>query len=57
MPWSASDAQKKTKSANTPAKQKQWAKTANAVLKETKDDTKAILIANASVKKKGNKPQ
>lgn len=57
MPWSASDAQKKTKSANTPAKQKQWAKTANAVLKETKDDTKAILIANAAVKKKGNKPQ
>ena len=55
MPWTASDAQKKTKSANTPAKQQKWAKTANAVLKETKDDTKAILIANASVKKKGTK--
>lgn len=51
MPWTASDAVKHTKNANTAAKQKKWAATANSVLKETGDDAKAIRIANSTVKK------
>lgn len=51
MPWSAKDASKKTKKADTPAEKRQWAKVANKVLKETGDDSKAVRIANASIKK------
>lgn len=53
MPWKASDAVKHTKKADTPEKQKLWAKTATSILKETGDEAKAIRIANASVSKKG----
>lgn len=53
MPWKSSDAPKHTKKADTPAEKKQWAKTANSVLKKTGDDAKAIRIANAAVKKRG----
>lgn len=52
MPWTAKDAQKKTKKADTPAEKKKWAKTANAVLKKTGDDAKAVRIANAAISKK-----
>lgn len=50
MPWKPSDATKHTKNADTAAKQKRWASTANSVLKESGDDAKAIRVANASVK-------
>lgn len=53
MPWKPSDAQKKTKKANTPKEKKQWASVANKVLKSTGDESKAVKIANASVKKRG----
>lgn len=52
MPWTLASAVKHTKKATTPAKKKQWAATANAVLKKTGDDAKAVKIANAAVKKK-----
>lgn len=52
MPWDPSDAKKKTKKANTPAKQKQWAKVANNVLNSTGSDAKAIKVANSSIKSK-----
>lgn len=52
MPWKPADAQKKNKKADTPAEKKRWAATANAVLKDSGDDAKAIRIANASIKKK-----
>ena len=52
MPWKPSDAKKHTKSATTKAKQEKWAKIANAVLKETGDDGKAIRIANSKVRTK-----
>lgn len=52
MPWTPKDAPKKTKKANTPAEKKQWAKTANAVLKKTGDDARAVRIANAAISKK-----
>lgn len=51
MPWTLSSGLKHTKKANTPAKKKQWASTANAVLKKTGDEGKAIKIANAVIKK------
>ena len=46
-----SDASVNTKKASSPTKKKQWAATANAVLKKTGDDVAAIKIANAAVKK------
>ncbi len=51
MPWDAKDAKGKTKKADTPAKGKQWAATANAVLDKDGDEGKAIRIANAAVAK------
>ena len=50
MPWTAADASRFTKHAK--GKEKQWAQTANAVLKRTGDDAVAIKAANASVHKK-----
>ncbi len=52
MPWKPSDADKHTKQANTAAEKKQWASTANSVLKDGGDEAKAIRIANSSIKKK-----
>jgi hypothetical protein len=52
MPWKPNDGPSRhTKSANTSAKKKQWASTANSVLKESGDEGKAVRIANAAVKK------
>jgi hypothetical protein len=55
MPWKMSDAALNTKKANTPAKKKQFASVANAVLKKTGDDVKALKIAKAAVKKHPSK--
>lgn len=52
MPWKPSDADKHTKKANTPAEKKQWAATANSVLKDTGNEARAIRAANAAIKKK-----
>lgn len=52
MPWTPSDASKKTKKAKSPKSKRQWSATANAVLKRTGDDASAIKIANAAVKKR-----
>lgn len=52
MPWSPKDAPKKTKKANTPEEKKKWAKTANSVLAQSGDESKAIKIANAAINKK-----
>ena len=57
MPWSEKDANSHTSKADTPAKRKKWAATANAArakaLKDGKDekeaDASAIRIANAAV--------
>ena len=51
MPWKSKDASKHTKKADTPAEKKQWAKTANAVLKSSKNEGKAVRIANAAIAK------
>ena len=60
MPWSKSDGPARhTKSADTPAKKKQWADTANSVRERTGDEGQAVRVANAAVKnhpsKKGSK--
>jgi hypothetical protein len=40
-----------TKKAKTKSKKKKWSKVANAVLKDSGDEGKAVRIANAAVKK------
>ena len=52
MPWTAKDATRKTKKASSPKAKRQWSATANAVLKKSGDEGKAIRIANAAVKKR-----
>lgn len=52
MPWSPSDASKKTRKAKTKAQKTRWAKTANAVLNKTGDEAMAIRVANAGAKRK-----
>ncbi len=62
IPWQPSDAPKHTRKADTEAKKKKWAETANSVLKQCKKDggdqekceAKAIRIANSKVGKKSN---
>lgn len=49
MPWTASDAKKHDKEADTPEKSKRWAKIANAVLKRGGDEAKAFRIASSRV--------
>jgi hypothetical protein len=51
MPWTPKDASGKTKKASTPTAKKQWAGTANAVLKKTGNEASAVKIANAAVSK------
>jgi hypothetical protein len=55
MPWDLASGIKHTKKASTPAKKKQWASTANAVLKKSGDEGKAVRVANAAVKKHPSK--
>jgi len=61
MPWTPKDGPSRhSKKANTPAKKKAWSATANAVLRDTNDEGRAIRIANARIakireKKKGKK--
>lgn len=51
MPWTAKDAHNKTHRAKSPKSKKQWSKVANAILKRTGDDARAIRGANSAVKK------
>ena len=51
MPWSASDAHKKTHAADTSAEKHKWQAIANTVLKKDGDEGKAIRIANAAMHK------
>lgn len=53
MPWSSRDAASNTKKAKTPAAKRQWAHVANAVLKKTGSEAKAVRAANAVVARRG----
>jgi len=56
MPWKDSDAQKHTKKANDPHKQKLWAQVANATLERTGSEATAIKEANSAVKRMTAEP-
>ena len=47
MPWTAADASRYTKKANTAKIKKRWAQVANSVLEKTGDEGKAIREANS----------
>jgi uncharacterized protein YdaT len=52
MPWAPKDARRFTKRAKSPTAKRQFAHVANAVLKSTGDEGRAIRSANAAVKKR-----
>lgn len=52
MPWTAKDAKRHTKKANTPAKRRKWSKIANSALRKGSSEGSAIRQANAAVKGK-----
>ena len=51
MPWTAAEATKHDRAAKSPKRKRQWAKTANTILKRTGDDARAIRGADSAVKK------
>jgi hypothetical protein len=56
MPWTPRESVKHNKRLKgKPKKQRQWAATANSVLKRTGDEGKAARIANGVVKKRAKK--
>ena len=55
MPWTPSDAPRKTKKAKTAKQRRMWRDIANSELAKTGDDAKAIRIANGVLKKRAGK--
>ena len=53
MPWTSEDAKRHSKKMNTPARKKKWSAIANAVLKSSGNEGKAIRIANSKAYSKG----
>lgn len=51
MPWAPSDAERKTKKADTPKRKRQFAEVANSVLEKTGDEGRAVRAGNAAVAK------
>lgn len=51
MPWSTKDVAGKTKKAKTAKRKRQWVDVANAELKRTGNEARAIRMANGVVKK------
>lgn len=49
MPWTARDASRHTRKADTPGKRALWADVANETLRRTGDEARAIRAANAVV--------
>jgi hypothetical protein len=49
MPWTADDAERHTRKADTPSLRELWAKVANEALERTGDEAQAIREANAVV--------
>ncbi len=54
MPWSPSDASKKTHKANTPKKKRQWRDVANSALKRGASEGSAIRQANGVIRRSGD---
>jgi hypothetical protein len=55
MPWTADDATRHTKKAKSAKAKRQWMHVANAVLKKTGDDARAIRAADAAVARRGKR--
>jgi uncharacterized protein YdaT len=55
MPWSLKDAPRHTKKATSTGAKRQWSTVANSVLKSSRDEGKAVRIANAAVAKRKKK--
>ena len=51
MPWTAEDAERHTKKADDPRRQRMWAEIANSALSDTGDEGRAIREDNAAVAK------
>jgi hypothetical protein len=51
MPWTAKDAKRHTKKANTPKKKRQWEHVADSALAKGASEGSAIRQANAVVKR------
>ena len=56
MPWTAEDAERHTRKADSAKRQRMWAEIANSVLAETGDEGRAIREANAMVGRDHEKP-
>ena len=56
VPWTAEDAERHTKKADSAKRQRMWAEIANSVLAETGDEGRAIREANAMVGRDHEKP-
>ena len=56
MPWTAEDAERHTKKADSAKRQRMWAEIANSVLADTGDEGRAIREANAMVGRDHEKP-
>lgn len=54
MPWTVRDALRHTKKARSGGAKRQWSKVANAVLRDTGDEGRAVRVANAAVAKRGS---
>lgn len=52
MPWQPSDAQRHTKLARSAQERAEWARVANAILKRSGDEGKAIRIANGLIRRR-----
>jgi hypothetical protein len=50
MPWTATDAKRHTKKANTPEKASLWARIANQALRKGASEGSAIRQANSAIK-------
>ena len=48
MPWTAEDAERHTKKADSPKRQRMWAEIANSVLADTGDEGRAISRGQCS---------
>lgn len=55
MPWDPKDAERHTKKADTPAKQRLWSQVANREREAGKSDAEAVRAANSAVKHAASK--
>lgn len=55
MPWNPKDATRHTHRAKSAGAKRQWSTVADKVLEESGDEGQAVRVANAAVKKRGDK--